>query len=161
MDVTTMQSTSSLAHKLSDDYPQFSFKVDDSFRWNPVNKIIFYRESEDLPSLLHELSHALLGHTTYQKDIELLGMERDAWNHAVTVLSPKYEVEINDDDLQNALNTYRDWLHSRSLCPNCSASGVQSHINTYKCIACGTAWKVNEARICHLRRYVIAKKHTL
>lgn len=161
MDVTIMRSTSLLARKLSNDYPTFTFKVDGSFRWNPVSKTIFYKESKDLSSLLHELSHALLGHSTYQKDIELLAMERDAWHHAITTLSPKYEVDINDDDLQNALDTYRDWLHNRSLCPNCTVTGIQSRINTYKCIACGTAWKVNEARMCHLRRYVITKKHTL
>lgn len=156
-----MQSTSSLAAKLSTDYPQFSFKMDKTFHWSPSTATVFFEESNNLPSLLHELSHALLGHSAYLKDIELLEMERDAWHHAKTILSPKYNITINEDISEEALDTYRDWLHARSICPECSATGIQSRQNTYKCLACGAIWKVNEARICHLRRSVINKKHTL
>lgn len=156
-----MQSTSSLAAKLRTDYPQFSFKIDETFRWSPLSQTVFYKESGDLPSLLHELSHALLGHSNYFKDIELLEIERDAWFHAQTTLAPKYGVKIDSAASEDALDTYRDWLHARSICPECTATGIQSRRNSYKCIACKTVWRVNEARICHLRRYVINKKHTL
>lgn len=121
---------------------------------------VFYEESVDLSSLLHELSHALLGHNTYLKDIELIEMERDAWHFAKTLLSPKYGITIEESTAEDALNTYRDWLHARSVCPKCTTTGMQSRKNTYKCITCGTFWKVNEARICHLRRSVLNKKHT-
>ena len=155
-----MQSTSSLAAKLRTDYPQFSFTPDETFRWSPSHTTIYYIESYDASSLLHELSHALLSHSGYTKDIELLQMERDAWHYAKTILAPKYDVVIHNDVAEDALDTYRDWLHARSICPKCAATGIQSRKNTYKCIGCGTTWRVNEARICHLRRYVTNKKHT-
>lgn len=156
-----MQSTSSLAAKLRIDYPQFSFKPAEIFRWSPSDTTIYYVESLDIPSLLHELSHALLGHSRYTKDIELIQMERDAWHYSKTTLALKYGLGIDNDTSENALDTYRDWLHARSICPECATTGIQSQKNTYKCISCGTIWRVNEARICHLRRYVTNKKHTL
>ena len=156
-----MQSTSLLAAKLRTDYPQFSFKTDEIFRWSPKSQTVFYKESSDLPSLLHELSHALLGHSNYLKDIELIEMERDAWFHTQTILAPKYSVQVDSAAPEDALDTYRDWLHARSSCPECTATGIQSRKYIYKCLACGTSWKVNEARICDLRRYVLNKKHTL
>lgn len=156
MDVTIMPSTTSLAHKLQSDFPAFIFTASDTFRWSPQHKEIFYDQgSDDVASLLHELSHAVLNHTLYTKDIELIEMERDAWAHANTTLAAKYQITIDDDTIQDALDTYRDWLHARSTCPHCKATGVQTKKNQYKCIACMTEWRVNEARVCALRRYTI------
>lgn len=156
MDATTMPSMSSLVAKLQADFPQFYFAVSDDFRWSPQEKTIFYIEtSNHITSLLHEAAHALLDHSTYNKDIELLEMERDAWNYASSQLSKTYGIEIDDHTIQQSLDTYRDWLHARSTCPTCSAIGVQTEKHQYKCIACQTKWRVNDARICALRRYTI------
>lgn len=156
-----MPSTSLLASKLSRDYPDFQFQESSEFRWSPTTKTIFYETSNNTASLLHELAHALLGHTSYTRDIELLEIERDAWHHATTVLAPHYNIPIDKNALEDAMDTYRDWMHIRSICPNCKASGMQVRKNTYRCVACHTQWKVNDARICALRRYVLNKKHTL
>jgi len=79
-------------------------------------------------------------------------MERQAWDYTIK-LAPKYNVAISDDMVQLTLDSYRDWLHARSTCPNCKATGVQTEKYTYVCPACSRKWQVNEARTCALRRY--------
>jgi hypothetical protein len=151
-----MHLITSLAAKLQADYPQFRFVPDTEFRWVPLESSIFYDQaSDDVASFLHELSHALLGHTTYIRDIELIELERDAWHYAQHILAQKYVIEVTDDQVEDSLDTYRDWLHARSTCPGCSATGIQVKKNEYKCLACNKKWRVNDARICALRRYKV------
>ena len=128
-----------LLPKLINDYPSFQFKGSDEFRWSPEEKIIYYDEkSDDSATLLHELSHAVLDHTSYLKDIGLLELERDAWEYAQHTLAPTYNIAVTDDTIQDSLDTYRDWLHSRSICPSCNATGIQVRQKEYRCISCGT-----------------------
>ncbi|HET8884083.1 MAG TPA: hypothetical protein VFM68_01285 [Candidatus Saccharimonadales bacterium] len=151
-----MPSTTSLATKLQKDFPHFAFTSSDGFRWSPNDTTVFYdATSNNQAALLHELSHAILDHTQYTKDIELVEMERDAWEHASTSLGSRYGVVIADATIQDSLDSYRDWIHSRSTCPHCQATGVQVKKNQYKCLACNTQWRVNDARVCALRRYTI------
>ena len=151
-----MPSTTSLANKLQSDFPAYTFKASDEFRWSPQENIIFYdQNSDDIASLLHELAHATLGHASFTKDLALIEMERDAWQYAVTKLAPAYGLTINDETVQDSLDTYRDWLHARSTCPHCKATGVQTKKSTYKCILCATKWRVNDARVCTLRRHIL------
>ncbi|HEV7952287.1 MAG TPA: ImmA/IrrE family metallo-endopeptidase [Candidatus Saccharimonadales bacterium] len=151
-----MPSTISLANKLQSDFTAYTFKASDEFRWSPQENIIFYdQNSDDIASLLHELAHAALGHASFTKDITLIEMERDAWQYAITKLAPAYALTINDETVQDSLDTYRDWLHARSTCPHCKATGVQTKKNIYKCILCATKWRVNDARICALRRHIL------
>lgn len=151
-----MPSTILLASSLATDFPTFQFHVSDEFRWSPDDMTIFYDgQSTDVASLLHELSHAVLGHKEYKKDIELIELEQAAWTHAVRELAQLYNVDITDDEIQDSLDTYRDWLHARSTCPHCKATGIQTRKSEYKCFVCGTKWRANEARICALRRYTV------
>ncbi len=151
-----MQLITSLASKLQADFPAYTFTASDTFYWSSDQaQIAFDSNSEDTAALLHELSHAVLAHAEYQKDITLIEMERDAWHYATSQLAPRYNVTITDSMVQDALDTYRDWLHARSTCPQCKATGVQTKADQYKCIACSTKWRVNEARVCALRRYRI------
>ena len=155
MAVTTMQSITSLASRLQTDFTVFRFVASDEFRWSYSEKTIFYDiTSDDIASLLHELSHAILDHQAYRRDIELIEMERDAWRHAV-ILGQKYNVVVTTDDIEDSLDTYRDWLHSRSACPSCKATGIELKKRQYSCLACNIKWNVNDARICALRRYII------
>jgi hypothetical protein len=144
----------SLANKLAAQYPQFAFTASDTFSWSPTAQCIRYDvQSDDCQSLVHELAHAILTHDTYRRDIELISMEREAWSKAKK-LGTMYGISIEEDFIQDSLDTYRNWLHARSTCPNCAATGLQQK-GQYTCIACGTGWKANDARICELRRYVI------
>jgi len=153
MDVTTMLSMLSLVKKLKSDYPQFVFKEGSGFLWSHKDQTVHYAVDDDSRSLLlHELSHGLLDHADYSRDIKLVAMERDAWGKAEE-LATNYGILITDDFIQSNLDTYRDWLHSRSTCPKCEATGLQTQKNSYQCLACGHAWRVNEARTCALRRY--------
>jgi hypothetical protein len=147
----------SLADKLRQAYPAITFVEGDDFHWSPSNKTVTYlNDSNDQAApLLHELSHALLGHDDYKKDISLIEMERDAWQYAKDTLGPLYDQVISDDTIEDALDSYRDWLHARSTCPTCQATGIQTKKEEYKCLACHARWRVNEARICALRRYAL------
>lgn len=153
MDVTTMPSMHSLLKELKQRYPQFAFVSSDTAHWSPESSTVFY--SDDIAELLHELGHALLEHQGYRRDIELLKMESDAWKYATINLAPIYRVDISEDTVQDALDSYRDWLHSRSTCPECHATGVQRSPEEYSCVVCQTHWRVNEAKSCELRRYKI------
>lgn len=158
MDVIIMPSTTSLVARLQIDFPQFAFSPGDDFQWTPSCATIFYgSNSSDTASLLHELGHALLGHIGYARDITLLKMEREAWEYAQTILAPKYNLTITDETIEEAVDTYRDWLHARSTCPSCSATGIQIAKQEYKCLACHKEWHVNDARNCELKRYKTAK----
>lgn len=154
MDATTMRSMSSLIHKLKITYPDITFAQAEQFSWSPGAQTVFYdRSAPNAPLLLlHELSHALLGHKEYRRDIELIAMETAAWEKA-KVLAEELNIRIQESAVQDHLDTYRDWLHARSTCPNCSANGYQTAASDYTCPACTHRWKVNEARTCALRRY--------
>lgn len=145
----------SLINLLKKNYPLFHFQAGEAFQWSPDSVTIFYGREEDPVALLHELAHAILGHRYYSRDVELLEMEREAWEYARDRLSKEYVIVIEDDIVEQALDTYRDWLHARSNCTTCSSTGIQISPNIYKCVACGTSWRVNEARLCALRRYTL------
>jgi hypothetical protein len=136
--------------RLKRDLPDVSFVVSDSFYWSPKNNNIFYvDEDNDLNiwSLLHEASHALLEHKSYSSDLELLTLEVVAWDKAKE-LGNKMNIDIDEDHIQDCLDTYRDWLHQRSTCPSCSIACFQLNSNEYRCHNCYTAWKVSNSRFC-------------
>ena len=155
-----MESITSLIRQLKStkltarDGTSISYKVGDGFHWNPNCSCLFYNPTDPLAEqlILHELGHALLGHVNYSRDIELLTMERAAWNQAL-ILSKDYGVTILEDTIEDHLDTYRDWLHARSLCPDCGTTGIQAGASRYACPSCGSTWRVNSAKTCGLRRY--------
>lgn len=152
-----MPSISSLVSKLRRDFAQFQFLAGNDFYWSPTDTTVYYiADSSDATSLLHETAHAMLGHIHYAKDVTLLEMERAAWTYASAQLGPTYGVRIDDSAIEDALDTYRDWLHARSTCPNCHATGLQTSKHHYSCLACHEKWRVNDARICALRRYKVS-----
>lgn len=150
--------------QLKKDYPQFKFKHGANDVWSPSNKTIFYNFNLPLRklqySLLHELSHALLGHTDYTNDFELLKMETEAW-HKAAEIGQKYDVEISNDHIQNCLDTYRDWLHRRSACPKCGMHVLQSSPTHYRCFNCQTEWSVTDKRFTRAYRRLFHAKNAL
>ena len=150
-----MPSTQPLLERIQADFADIGFVAGERFEWQPAKRTVIYDRDDPFfdAHLLHELGHAVLGHADYDRDIDLITMERDAWQHARLELSPRYGVAIPSDILHYDMDTYRDWLHARSTCPACSSNGIQIKQRQYKCVTCRNVWKVNEARSCQLRRY--------
>lgn len=156
-----MPSTSSLINDIRSKFDSFSFAESDTCRWSPSEQTVYYNlsgEPEDAYILLHEVAHGVLEHQSYDSDIELLQKEVMAWEHAAKVLAPDFNIIIPDDFISGSLDTYRNWLHSRSLCPNCHQNGIQTKNDTYECINCRCRWRVNDARQCQLKRYKITQQ---
>lgn len=150
-----MRSISWLVDKLSADYPQFHFTEDTTSRWSHDSATVFYNPSEPNAdwTLLHELAHACLNHTGYIRDIALLQMERDAWEYAKATLAPRYEIDIDEDFIEDHLDTYRDWLHAKSTCPTCTLTGMEIAKHHYRCLGCGQAWRTNAGTQARVQRY--------
>jgi hypothetical protein len=142
-----------LVKKLSAAHPQFAFVASNSFYWSPETSEVYYddtkfNQASSVWSLLHETSHALLGHTTYKADLELLHLEVAAWSHALTLAS-EHGITIDSEYVQDCLDTYRDWLYRRSLCPGCGAQCLQiDSTNFYRCFNCHSHWHVSPSRFC-------------
>ena len=156
MDVMTMPEP--LLPQIERDFPAFVFAPGEVFAWLPEKQTITHpavTTDDDIAQLLHELSHGILQHTTYDRDIQLIDMEREAWKYAVETLAPRYafSLAMDHDVVQDALDSYRDWLHERSTCPKCNAVGLEAAKHRYRCLHCQGEWRVNEAKQCQLRRY--------
>lgn len=144
--------------KIASDYPSITFKSGKTFKWSHTNHAITYNASTQhaIEFLLHELAHAILEHNEYSLDIELLKKEQAAWEYVETTLAPRYAVMVDQDIREDALDTYRTWLHKRSLCPECHTSNFQTQTGTYTCVVCGCQWRANMAIECDLRRYKVS-----
>jgi len=153
---------SNLIKKLCKDNPKLTFKVSESYYWSPKNKTVYYQKDNSTPiglwALIHETCHGLLNHKTYQSDFELVKLEVSAWGRAEN-LAKKYGLMIDEDHIQDCLDSYRDWQYKRSICPRCSLGGVQINQNTYSCMFCMNSWNVSSARFCRpYRRQAIRNK---
>ena len=141
----------SLLHQLQKDHPTIAFAAASRFYWSPKAQVVYYDPNKlDAPAqwaLLHELSHGLLGHTNYKTDFELLQLEAAAWAKA-KLLAKSYTIKIDEEHLQDCLDTYREWLHARSTCPACTEHGLQRDSREYTCINCGNEWLVSASRFC-------------
>lgn len=137
-------SMNDLINKLQLDYPEFRFKRGSKFAFRPPKTIIL-GPSEPFWELLalHEVSHAILKHNSFKLDVERLKMENAAWDQA-KILAKTYQVEIDEDFIQDQLDTYRDWLHKKSRCPKCGLTRYQSQDGIYHCPHCEEFLKVKQ-----------------
>lgn len=145
-----------LLSKLAADFPSLTYAPGKQFCWSPETGEIFYNTtatgSRAEWSLLHETGHALLAHKTYSGDFELLKLEICAWDKASDI-AKSYGVIIDDEHIQDCLDSYRDWLYSRSICPTCSTKCLQqSNYTQYRCFNCHTVWGVSPSRFCRSYR---------
>lgn len=155
-----MPSLLTILEILKKDYPSIIFTEDDEFSWSPnKNTIRYYTDNNEWEKLFHELGHAINNHQKYTHDIGLLSNEREAWSEAIKI-AKNYNLNIEQTTIESQLDTYRTWLSSRSTCPSCHSIGIQIAMYLYSCIICGQSWKVNEAKICSLRRYKIINKRS-
>lgn len=142
-----------IVEQLRRDFPDVSLVSEDSFRWDPRSQTIYYAADKPRPdwSLLHEAGHMLEGHEHYQNDVDLLIKEVDAWE-AAKQLGKKYKVVIDQEHIEDCLDSYRDWLHKRSTCPTCWLSGLEKEPGCYICINCRKQWRVSGKRFCRVYR---------
>ena len=137
-------------------FPALQFTPGDLFVWSPeTQEIIYKRDACDEGaawSLLHESSHALLEHKTYGTDFELLKLEVAAWEHAKQ-LAARLEITVDEDHIQDCLDTYRDWIYARSICPRCGTKSIQqADLCSYRCFNCHEHWQVTPQRFCRAYR---------
>ncbi len=146
-----------LLERLKEDFPDIKFLAHDRFQWSPEEKTIYYiKESVNSDwSLLHETGHMLKQHNNYSNDLSLLRMEVEAWE-AARRLADKYRIDIDEEHIDRCLDTYRDWLHKRSICPICRQAGIEKATRIYHCINCGHDWQVSDNRFCRTYRKTVA-----
>lgn len=141
--------------------PSVKLEQGDAFYWSPSKQIITYNkvgvdEETGKWALLHEASHAILKHSNYGSDLGLLKLEVSAWEHAKK-LAGDLDIHIDENHIQDCLDTYRDWLHRRSTCPNCQVVCIQQSPTTYRCHNCLTTWTVSASRFCRPYRLTVNK----
>lgn len=164
MAATTTPLISQQLKEIIGDFSQYKFAAGDGFVWSSSKNLITYTTPsaiEDIYTLLHEIAHAELGHQAYSLDIELIKQEVAAWEYARKMLAPRYGLAIEDDHIQDHIDSYRLWLHQRSRCPGCGQNGAQPTTNTYSCSNCRCLWQVNDARLCRLRRVRLQDQNRL
>lgn len=123
--------------QLQREYAQFKFRPGKKFAFRPPVTIIYATDEQDFwrLQLLHELGHARCEHKFFATDPERLKMEREAWEEAKN-LCKKYQVEYDEQVVEGMLDSYRDWLHQRSKCPDCGLTRYQTRDGKYHCPRC-------------------------
>lgn len=130
-----------------DDFPDIQFQPADTFCWAAQKTTVLYvpellKKPRGLQQLLHEIGHAISGHTSFTSGVELLRMETEAWE-AARSLAKKYKIIIKKSHIEYCLDSYRDWLHVRSTCPNCQAIASETEPCQYRCFNCLHNWRVS------------------
>lgn len=141
---------------LEHDFPGLSILLSEKSYWDPQNRTIFINPSQLNPtwSLMHEIGHMKLNHTQYKFDVELVLLETQAWSESRKI-SPQYGINIDTEYIEDCLDSYRDWLHRRSLCPECGLNGIQDNSLAYNCLNCANKWRVGKSRFCRAYRMKI------
>ncbi len=85
--------------------------------------------------LLHEVGHAVLEHFSFDTDLERIKIERSAWDKA-RQLCDIYNIPYDEDFVEDELDTYREWLHRRSVCRKCGIVRYQDRRGVYHCPGC-------------------------
>ncbi len=144
-----------LVVRLAADYPELRFRVGKKFMFRPPRTIIMEanggtlggseepydgvkRASDGLEwrlQLLHEMGHALAGHRDFRTDPGRLKLEREAWERA-RGLAAAYNIRYDEEFVEGVLDTYRDWLHQRSTCPECGLTRYQARDGRWHCPGC-------------------------
>ena len=124
------------------DFPEVKFVSGSRFSFRPPRTVVF--SDSDGPSgarellLLHELGHFLTGRFDFKTEVERLKIEVMAWEKA-RELAPRYGVFIDEDLIEGELDSYRDFLHQKSRCPDCGLTRFQTPDKIWHCPKCEIA----------------------
>lgn len=133
--------------EIIDKYPRMRFAPSGYFAFDAASQVVHY-DPERIDSkigrlsLLHEISHAILGHFHYDYDLELLSMELAAWNRTKQ-LAREHEVRFDGRYMSSCIDSYDSWIEQRATCPSCEQFASQVAEDEYRCFACTTRWKVS------------------
>ena len=122
-------------------YPEVRWVAGKRFSFRPPRTIqLGEPQPHYLQLALHELGHCLAGHRDFRTDIGRLQLEREAWERAHTVWQElrlkEQGIDWDADFVEAELDTYRDWLHTKSSCPRCGATRFQTIDGVYHCPFC-------------------------
>lgn len=138
MAASSTQEINLLISKLQKGYPDLIFRQGTKFAFRPPKTIILGPPHDNYALLtLHELAHAILKHKDYKLHIQRLKIESAAWQEAKS-LAKIYNIKWDEDFAEDQLDTYRNWLHQKSLCKSCQITRYQDSKGTYHCPACNT-----------------------
>ncbi len=133
-------------------YNELIFEPSDYFAFSASEECIYFDEAElahnhGRLALLHEVSHALLGHFTYASDFELLVMEAQAW-HKTAELCEAFDVSVDHTYINACIDSYDAWLCDRSTCPRCNnlCLATRQNQDRYRCFSCGCRWQATSNR---------------
>lgn len=151
-----------LVKQLQVDHPYVIIKTGKRFSYRPPKTVILGPPQPYFAlQTLHELGHALSGHKDWSTGVSRLKCEREAWERAETLFfqyqnlipadtSPEADPTVNnktqqplsdlaswdEDFVEASLDTYRNWLHLKTICPRCGLTRFQSEDGTYHCPHC-------------------------
>ena len=122
--------------ELKRDYAGFRYRMGRKFTFRPPRTVVLGPPEPFLELLvLHEVSHGICGHKDFRMDVMRLKMEVQAWEKAKELAS-QYSIEVNEELIQEELDTYREWLHQKSRCPQCGLTRYQTMDSLYHCPRC-------------------------
>ncbi len=131
--------------QLSKDFPDFHFTYGKRFAFRPPKTIVVGPDEGEATPLLvfHELGHALSGKYSYNLGIERLKIEAMAWQEGKKtydscLASGKYPglPPWDEDFVEDSLDTYRNWLHTKSKCRKCGLTMLQKPDKSWHCPYC-------------------------
>ena len=123
-----------LVARLARDFPEINFVLGERIKFRPPRTVVVEAGGEP-GLLLHEVGHALSGRFGFRTEIERLRIEVEAWERA-RVLGERYGVDLDEDLVQDELDSYREWLHQKSRCPDCGLTRFQTPDGVWHCPKC-------------------------
>ena len=148
-----MHNLNDVLAQLKKQNPTIKYVKGNDFKWSFSSKTITYLNNNiitNIWSLIHETAHAQLDHQNYKTDQQLLTLEMQAWQRAKIIAKSLNGLIIDQDHIENCLDTYRDWLHKRATCPNCNVTTLQKGVGAYKCFNCHCSWNVPASPQCKI-----------
>ncbi len=140
-------------------FPQLEFVESSYFAYDAAEDQIHYDSSRldsmlGRLSLLHEISHCLLGHFHYSFDMELLMMEVAAWDKT-RQLASELALPADEHYIADCIESYDAWVTKRATCPVCNNFCLQQTETEFRCFQCAARWRVSNRPDARVMRRLI------